>query len=97
MARPTKYGEPLSRIVKIRLTDTEHTRLDDARGTTSVSEYLRTLIRSHLHLGLADDQTTHRHTPGDWVAERTVKGVTTNTYKCSHPGCTHLLERKGRQ
>jgi len=35
----------------------------------------------------------HRHKPGKFLAARTVKGVTTKTYRCEHEGCTHELER----
>jgi hypothetical protein len=91
-------GAPATNRVQVLLTDTDMAALDEQRGTIPVSAYLRNLIRRHLDTSAhtAAPGTTasdgHRHTPGELVAQRTVKGVTTRTYRCKD--CDKTMERR---
>lgn len=134
---PKTPGQPLTEVLKVRLSATERAQVDAAKGHLSASEWARNSIRAsiagQLHTGETADQQSpraktrrpskgrarphdpttevapevphaapgprsgqHRHTPGDWIAERTVKGVTTATYRCAEKGCNVELERPKR-
>jgi hypothetical protein len=46
VARPPDGKEPRSEMLRTRVTPTEKTKIIQARGATSESDYLRSLIRA---------------------------------------------------
>lgn len=90
-------GKPATRRVQVLLNEDDGAALDERRGTIPESKYVRDVLRAHLKTNTVADGTTardgHRHRPGKEIASRTLKGVTTTTYECAEPGCTHTMER----
>lgn len=90
-------GKPANNRVQVLLNDDDMDALDERRGKIPTSLYVRQVIQAHLKTNAVADGTTatdgHRHTPGKEIADRTVKGVTTVTYRCAHKGCNHTMER----
>lgn len=95
-------GQPLTEILKTRLTGTEITNIDRARGHLSRSEWNRDLIRAalspkstagepQLHSSEVSPTPGHRHKRGDQIAV-TGRGANRKiVYACTHPGCTEEL------
>lgn len=107
--RPARTpGQPLDHVLKVRLTDHTLARIDAALlDGQARSEFVRQAVEHALALldgtastappqlphGADTPVADHRHTRGAFLSENTVKGVTTTTYRCAHPGCTHELVR----
>lgn len=101
---PLTPGHPLTEIVRVRFSPEDLALLDAHIDGADRSTWLRDLARREFRHGETARKNSpsngatkptdrHRHKPGEVLAERTVKGVTTTTYRCSEPGCTHQLER----
>lgn len=93
---PQTPGQPLTEILKTRLTETEITGIDKARGHLSRSEWNRNLIRGTLTTPKAaplhsSEVRPHRHKRGKLLAEYGLKGQTHRTYECAEEGCTQEL------
>lgn len=90
-------GKPAIYRVQVLLNADDKAALDERRGTTPESAYVRDVLQRHLKTNTVAHGTTatdgHRHTPGKEIASRTIKGVTTTTYRCAHKGCNHTMER----
>jgi hypothetical protein len=90
-------GKPALNRVQVLLNDDDMELLDERRGKVPTSAYVRDIIQNHLKNNMVAPDTTatdgHRHKPGVELAQRTVKGVTTTTYRCAHKGCDHTMER----
>jgi hypothetical protein len=90
-------GKPATNRVQVLLNDDDMDALDERRGNTPTSLYVRQVLQAHLSNNTVaaggKSKDGHRHTPGKEIGRTTVKGVTTVRYHCAHQGCAHTMER----